>query len=47
MMARARDGFDHGDRERELRDQGATAKAASLAGWLIVAALLLTLIVAG
>lgn len=47
MMARTRDGFEIGERQRELRDQGATAKAAGLAGWLIVMALMLTLIVIG
>jgi len=47
MMARARDRFEIGDRERELRDQSAGAKTASLAGWLIVVALMLTLMVAG
>jgi hypothetical protein len=47
MMARARDRFEIGERERELRDQGTAAKAVGLAGWLIVAALMLTLIAAG
>jgi hypothetical protein len=46
MMARTRERFDIGDRERELRDEGAAAKTASLAGWLIVLALLLTLMAA-
>lgn len=47
MMAGTRDRFEIGERGCELRDQGAAAKAVSLAGWLIVAALLLTLVVAG
>jgi hypothetical protein len=46
MMASTRERFDIGDRERELRDEGAEAKSASLYGWLIVLALLLTLVAA-
>ena len=47
MMAGTRDSFDAGDRERELRERAGIARTASLAGWLIVAVLLMTLIVAG
>ena len=47
MMAKTRERFDIGDRQRELRDEGTGANAASLAGWLIVLALMLTLMVAG
>jgi hypothetical protein len=46
MMARAHDGFDADDRTGEPRDRGAAARAATLAGWLIVAAMLLTLVAA-
>jgi hypothetical protein len=47
MMAKTRERFDIGDRQRELRDEGPVANAASLAGWVIVLALLLMLMVAG
>ena len=47
MMAKTRDRFDIGDRQRELRDEGTVSNAASLAGWVIVLVLLLTLMVAG
>lgn len=46
MMAKTRERFDIGDRQRELRDEESVAKAASLAGWLIVLALMLTLMAA-
>jgi hypothetical protein len=46
MMVRAHDGFDVDDRKGEPAERGAAAKAAYLAGWMIVAALLLTLVAA-
>jgi hypothetical protein len=46
MLAETRERLDIGDRQRELRDESAVAKAASLAGWLIVLALMLTLMAA-
>ena len=46
MMANTRERFEIGDRERELRDASAAAKTSNLSGWLIVLALLMTLIAA-
>ncbi|MGE5148217.1 MAG: hypothetical protein ACM3N5_15800 [Candidatus Eiseniibacteriota bacterium] len=46
MTAEMRERFEIGDRQRELRDEQAGAHAATLFGWLIVLALMLTLMAA-
>lgn len=46
MTASMRERFEIGDRQRELRDEESVATVAALSGWLIVLALVLTLMAA-
>lgn len=47
MMAEIHDSFDDPELDREPVDEAESPRAAALAGWLIVLALLMTLVAAG